>query len=100
MSQLIDGKIYHGAMYGDGPGSVEGVTNPPVPHNPNLIAALYVEKGGCYWDLPGVDAWDAARDARLYPGPYPVIAHPPCERWGRFADGGMGRKLLLSVTYE
>jgi hypothetical protein len=52
-----------------------------------LIAALYVEKGGCYANLPGVDPWDVHRDARLYPGPYPVVAHPPCERWGRFSDG-------------
>lgn len=45
------------------------------------IAALYVETGGCYFGLPGVDPWDAQRDARLYDGPYPVVAHPPCDRW-------------------
>lgn len=48
-----------------------------------MIAALYVERGGSYWDLPGVDAWDAERDARLYEGPHSVIAHPPCQRWGQ-----------------
>jgi hypothetical protein len=52
-----------------------------------MIAALYVQRGGCYWDLPGVDPWDEARDARLYAGPWPVVAHPPCERWGRFWHG-------------
>lgn len=52
-----------------------------------MIAALFVEKGGCYSDLPGVDAWDKSRDARLYAGPYPVVAHPPCERWGRYWGG-------------
>jgi hypothetical protein len=51
------------------------------------IAALYVEKGGCYDGLPGVDPWDVARDARLYGGPWPVVAHPPCQRWGRFWHG-------------
>ena len=56
-----------------------------------MIAALFVETNGCYFNLPGVDPWDINRDARLYPGPWPVVAHPPCERWGRFADGGMGR---------
>ncbi|MBX5206714.1 hypothetical protein [Rhizobium sp. NZLR11] len=52
-----------------------------------MIAALYVEKDGSYWDLPNVDPWDEARDARKYDGPYPVVAHPPCQRWGRFWHG-------------
>lgn len=52
-----------------------------------MIAALYVEPQGCYAGLPGVDAWDEARDARTYAGPWPVVAHPPCERWGRFWHG-------------
>jgi len=51
------------------------------------IAALYVEQGGAYWNLEGVDPWDEARDARLYAGPYPVVAHPPCQRWGKFFAG-------------
>jgi hypothetical protein len=52
-----------------------------------LIAALYVETDGCYFGLPGVDPWDITRDARKYAGPYPVVAHPPCQRWGRFWHG-------------
>lgn len=50
-----------------------------------MIAALFVERGGCYWGLPDVDPWDIARDARNYPGPWPVVAHPPCNLWTRFA---------------
>lgn len=53
-----------------------------------MIAALFVEKNGCYFGLPGVDPWDKARDARKYAGPWPVVAHPPCERWGRYWFGG------------
>lgn len=45
------------------------------------IAALYVETDGAYYGLPGVDPWDRARDARRYDGPWPVVAHPPCDRW-------------------
>lgn len=46
-----------------------------------MIAALYVEPLGCYAGLPDVELWDEARDARLYAGPHPVVAHPPCDRW-------------------
>jgi hypothetical protein len=52
-----------------------------------VIAALYVETDGCYFSLPDVDPWDEQRDARLYDGPYPVVAHPPCQRWGKLWAG-------------
>lgn len=52
-----------------------------------MIAALYVETDGSYFGLPEVDPWDKNRDARLYAGPHPVVAHPPCERWGSFWPG-------------
>lgn len=51
------------------------------------IAALYVETNGCYFGLDHVDPWDRERDARGYAGPHPVVAHPPCERWGSFWPG-------------
>jgi hypothetical protein len=50
-----------------------------------VIAALFVETGGVYFGLDGVDPWDEKRDARLYRGPWPVVAHPPCSRWCRLA---------------
>lgn len=53
--------------------------------DPKMIAALYVETDGAYFGLDGVDPWDEARDARRYAGPLPVVAHPPCQRWGAFA---------------
>lgn len=58
-----------------------------------MIAALYVETNGCYFGLDQVDPWDITRDARSYPGPWPVVAHPPCERWGRFAKGHMTKQV-------
>ena len=52
-----------------------------------MIAALFVQTGGCYFGLEGVDPWDEKRDARLYAGPHPVVAHPPCQRWGKMWFG-------------
>jgi len=52
-----------------------------------MIAALYVEKGGSYFNLDGVEPWDQERDARTYDGPCPVVAHPPCQRWGKLWAG-------------
>lgn len=52
------------------------------------IAALFVAAGGIYCDRADVDAWDVQRDARAYAGPHAVVAHPPCERWGKYAQGG------------
>lgn len=51
------------------------------------VAALYVETDGVYFNLEGVDPWDEARDARKYAGPHPVVAHPPCQRWGKMWFG-------------
>ena len=38
-----------------------------------MVAALYVEAGGSYYDLPNVDPWDERRDARSR------LAHFLCE---------------------
>jgi hypothetical protein len=74
-----------------------------------VIAALFVQRGGCYWDLPGVDPWDEARDARLYDGDDSVIAHPKCSTWCQLAyinqkryghrvgDGGCFASALANV---
>lgn len=56
-----------------------------------MIAALYVETGGCYFGISGVDPWDITRDARTYAGPHPVVAHPPCQRWCQLAPVNQAR---------
>lgn len=56
------------------------------------VAALYVAKDGPYFNVEGVDPWDESRDARTYQGPWKVVAHPPCARWGRYAKGGPNPK--------
>lgn len=52
-----------------------------------MIAALFVSPSGPYAGLPGVDVWSVRRDARLYDGSFPVVCHPPCQRWGKFWAG-------------
>lgn len=59
------------------------------------ISALFVESGGQYFGLAGVDPWDEARDARKYAGPFPVVAHPPCQRWGKM---WFGQPLTVKLT--
>lgn len=46
------------------------------------VAALFVRADSVYKTMPGVDAYDIERDARLWPGGMPVVAHPPCRAWG------------------
>lgn len=70
-----------------------------------MIAALYVDATGIYSNRADVDSWDVTRDARLYAGPWSVVAHPPCERWSRLAaihgrigeDGGTFASALAAV---
>jgi hypothetical protein len=68
-----------------------------------VIAALYVDaKRGPYPYIPGVECWDEDRDATRYHGPHPVIAHPPCGHWGRYAhkahdDGKTGPVAVSQV---
>lgn len=51
----------------------------------HLIAALFVEKYGCYSGSKLIDVWDAERDAKNYDKDLPVVAHPPCQLWGNMA---------------
>lgn len=56
-----------------------------------MIAALFVQEGGCYFGIPHADPWGISRDARLYGGPHSVVAHPPCHLWGAMARVNFSR---------
>jgi hypothetical protein len=47
----------------------------------DVVAALFVDGLGTYFELPDVELWDLSKDARAYAGPWPVVAHPPCASW-------------------
>lgn len=63
------------------------------------VAALYVQTGGEYFGLADVDPWDEPRDARNYAGPWPVVAHPPCQRWCQLAPVVAAKLSHLGDTY-
>lgn len=81
---------------------------------PCYVAALFVDSSGVYSEWPWIDLWDKSRDARNYHGPFPVVAHPPCQLWGNLAfvnyarwggehnrpgnDGGCFASALASVN--
>jgi hypothetical protein len=67
------------------------------------VAALFVRADSVYKRMPGVDCWDAERDARLYAGPWPVVAHPPCRLWGmmkHYSNADPAEKQLAIYAVE
>lgn len=48
------------------------------------VAVLCAARNSIYHALDGVEVYDAARDARTFPGGMPVICHPPCRSWSAF----------------
>ena len=48
------------------------------------VAILCAATKSYYHDMPGVDVYDARRDARTFGGGMPVVAHPPCRSWSAF----------------
>lgn len=50
-----------------------------------IVTVLFCHRKSIYKTLPFVDCWDSDRDAMLWPGGGPCIAHPPCAQWGAMA---------------
>ena len=57
-----------------------------------MIAALFVRADSVYKQLPGVDAWDAERDALRWPGGVPAVYHPPCRAWATLRNHAKPRE--------
>lgn len=57
-----------------------------------MINVLFCDMKGIYPTLVGAEnCWGEERDARLYNGIEPVVAHPPCARWSRLAESVYAR---------
>lgn len=50
------------------------------------VAALFVRADSVYNTIPQVYCYDKNRDAFTYNGDAPVVCHPPCRSWGRYAN--------------
>lgn len=48
------------------------------------VAVLCCSAKSVYHRMPGVEAYDMARDARTFGGGMPVVAHPPCRSWSAY----------------
>ena len=49
------------------------------------VAILCARRDSVYKSFGDCDVYDADRDAFSFAGGSPVVAHPPCRGWGRFA---------------
>ena len=75
----------------------------PLIEFPRQVSALFVREDSIYKQILGVDAWDANRDARLFKGPGPIIAHPPCRQWASLrhkAKPNPGEKRLALIAVD
>lgn len=67
------------------------------------VAALFCRNDSIYKNLPGVEVYDAQRNALNYSGKYPVVAHPPCRAWGalrHFSNPMPGEKELALFAVD
>ena len=71
-------------LCGDGSATAMAMRGAERAMSVQTVAALYVQPGGVYYGIEGVEPWGLPeRDAREYAGPWPVVAHPPCGAYSR-----------------
>jgi hypothetical protein len=59
---------------------------------PRTVAILCAARKTAYRDIPGLEIYDEAMDARTFTGGMPVIAHPPCRYWLKHGLGTIARQ--------
>jgi hypothetical protein len=62
-----------------------------------MIPVLFAHRKSIYKSFAHADCWDMERNALLWPGGSPCVAHPPCRAWGQlrqFAKPRLGEKEL------
>lgn len=67
------------------------------------VSVLFARSDSVYKTFPGVEVYDAERDAKTFKGGAPVVAHPPCRAWGQlraFAKPRPGEKELAVFAIE
>lgn len=57
-----------------------------------FVSVLFARADSNYKNIDGCDVWDIKRDALLWPGGTPVVAHPPCRAWGQLSHMAKPRK--------
>lgn len=54
------------------------------------VCVLFVMEDSIYKSM-GADCYDVERNALTYRGDVPVVAHPPCQLWGKMANVNFAR---------
>ena len=62
------------------------------------VAVLFSRSDSIYRTMPGLDVWDEQRDAKRWQGGCPVVAHPPCRMWGRYAQWAKGSEAERALS--
>lgn len=56
-----------------------------------VVAVLFADPIGIYSKIQDIEIWCKDRDGRLYADNKRVVAHPPCQLWGKFAKINFAR---------
>ena len=65
------------------------------------VSILFARSDSEYKQIDECDVWDKERNAMIYDGDLPVIAHPPCRAWGvlsHMADPDPGEKNMARLS--